>query len=60
MKVNWRFKAKKVAFRERNRAKVENSTFCIPQSQKSRRDFSVLEGNISECGAESEFEGTFC
>jgi hypothetical protein len=39
-KVNWRFKAKKVAFRERNRAEVEKLTFCIPQSQKSLRDFS--------------------
>jgi len=39
MKVNWVFKAKKVAFRGRNRAKVEKFTFCIPQSQKSLRDF---------------------
>ena len=43
LKVNYLFKAKKVAFRERNHAKVEKSTFCIPQSQKILRDFSVFE-----------------
>ncbi len=60
MKVNLCFKAKKVAFRERNHAKVEKSTFCIPQSQKAFEIFPFLEDKFPGSGAKPMLLLTFC
>ncbi len=60
MKVIWVFKAKRVAFRGRNHAKVEKSTFSHSSVAKMPSRFFRFEEKFPGSDAKSEFEGTFC